>query len=291
MSIRKLIYAGLALIAIGFAACTQNEEIAPTLNEREINAIFTVEGARTRVNTLDEGNSWENNDTIKVRVMTDYDYSDPVALIYDSDEGTWSHKSPFRWLSLSDKNTIYVSYPYPNDYEDFELPEDQSTLEGLKSADYINGKWEDYPTLSRPINISLNHRMAMITVDCEIGTADFGEDATLEAPQIQALNSGADFSFRDGTMTVLSGNKSVKAYKHNNKFSAIIVPGKYESTDDFISFTLDGKKYVSRLKIRTEFEEGNLYTFHLEVGKNKVELTQINVDDLTGWTHEEDLNN
>ena len=40
MSIRKIIYTAMALITMGFTACTQNEDMAPTLKGQEINATF-----------------------------------------------------------------------------------------------------------------------------------------------------------------------------------------------------------------------------------------------------------
>lgn len=41
----------------------------------------------------------------------------------------------------------------------------------------------------------------------------------------------------------------------------------------------------------TNFQEGYRYTYKLDVGKDKVELTRISVDDLKGWdsNNEEDL--
>lgn len=66
MSIRKIIYAVMGLMAMGFTACTQNEDMAPTLKGQEINATFSVGGMQTRVNTLGDGNSWENEDRISV---------------------------------------------------------------------------------------------------------------------------------------------------------------------------------------------------------------------------------
>lgn len=41
----------------------------------------------------------------------------------------------------------------------------------------------------------------------------------------------------------------------------------------------------------TDFEEGKRYTYKLDVGKDKVELTRISVDDLKGWdsNNEEEL--
>lgn len=53
-------------MAMGFTACTQNEDMAPTLKGQEINATFSVGGMQTRVNTLGDGNSWENEDRISV---------------------------------------------------------------------------------------------------------------------------------------------------------------------------------------------------------------------------------
>lgn len=41
----------------------------------------------------------------------------------------------------------------------------------------------------------------------------------------------------------------------------------------------------------TNFQEGYRYIYKLDVGKDKVELTRISVDDLKGWdsNNEEDL--
>lgn len=36
------------------SACSQNEDITPTLKGQEINATFTVGGVQTRVNTLEK---------------------------------------------------------------------------------------------------------------------------------------------------------------------------------------------------------------------------------------------
>ena len=63
---QRISYAVMGLMAMGFTACTQNEDMAPTLKGQEINATFSVGGMQTRVNTLGDGNSWENEDRISV---------------------------------------------------------------------------------------------------------------------------------------------------------------------------------------------------------------------------------
>ncbi len=43
------------------------------------------------------------------------------------------------------------------------------------------------------------------------------------------------------------------------------------------------------MKMPTDFEGSKRYTYKLDVGKDIVKLTRISVDDMTGWTNEEDL--
>ena len=64
---------------MGFTACTQNEDMAPTLKGQEINATFSVGGMQTRVNTLGDGKNWEDKDKLKVSIFTD---SDPVVRLF-----------------------------------------------------------------------------------------------------------------------------------------------------------------------------------------------------------------
>ena len=63
---QRISYAVMGLMAMGFTACTQNEDMAPTLKGQEINATFSVGGMQTRVKTLGYGDNWENEDLISV---------------------------------------------------------------------------------------------------------------------------------------------------------------------------------------------------------------------------------
>ena len=70
---QRISYAVMGLMAMGFTACTQNEDMAPTLKGQEINATFSVGGMQTRVNTLGDGKFWEDKDKLTVRIFTDFD--------------------------------------------------------------------------------------------------------------------------------------------------------------------------------------------------------------------------
>ena len=122
---QRISYAVMGLMAMGFTACTQNEDMAPTLKGQEINATFSVGGMQTRVNTLGHGDNWEDKDKLKVRIFTNCDPGTMPILTFNGE--TWSHNSSFRWLDESEKHTILAVYPSSADYDPshlvYELPQ------------------------------------------------------------------------------------------------------------------------------------------------------------------------
>ena len=291
---QRISYAVMGLMAMGFTACTQNEDMTPTLKEQEINATFSVGGMQTRVNTLGHGNNWEDKDKLKVRIFTNCDPGTMPILTFNGE--TWSHNSSFRWLDESEKHTILAVYPSSADYDPshlvYELPTNQSSLEDLKSADLITGHW--YGSPYSYVTIPMKHRMSMVTIVYHVGTADY-PNMDISEPQVYSKNTSVNFNIdqdqREFVMSTPSGNSDwVQACKHDgDMFSAIVIPGSYKTGEIFVKFKIGDKNFYAKMKINTEFQEGERYTYKLDVGKDKVKLTQMSVDDLTGWTNEDDL--
>ena len=291
---QRISYAVMGLIAMGFTACTQNEDMTPTLKGQEINATFSVGGMQTRVNTLGLGNNWEDKDKLKVRIFTNCDPGTMPILTFNGE--TWSHNSSFRWLDESEKHTILAVYPSSADYDPshlvYELPTNQSSLEDLKSADLITGHW--YGSPYSYVTIPMKHRMSMVTIVYHVGTADY-PNMDISEPQVYSKNTSVNFNIdqdqREFVMSTPSGNSDwVQACKHDgDMFSAIVIPGSYKTGEIFVKFKIGDKNFYAKMKINTEFQEGERYTYKLDVGKDKVKLTQMSVDDLTGWTNEDDL--
>lgn len=288
----------MGLMAMGFTACTQNEDMAPTLKGQEINATFSVGGMQTRVNTLGHGDNWEDKDKLKVGIFTDFVAGSTAVLSFNSATNEWSRSGSFRWLDKIDEHTILAVYPY--DYDPFnlvyKLPTNQSSPNDLKFADLIIGHW--YGSPYGYVTIPMKHRMSLVTIMYHVGTADY-PNLDISSLKICSPCSGASFKLPDdkNEWKMDTSNyqeaKLVDACKTEDgevkTFSAIIVPGTVGTDKEFLKFSIGEKNFVSKLKSQTEFEEGKRYIYKLDVGKDKVELTRISIDNMTGWTNEEEL--
>lgn len=289
---QRISYAVMALVAMGFTACTQNEDMAPTLKGQEINATFSVGGMQTRVNTLGDGKNWEDKDKLKVSIFTD---SDSTTVLSFNGE-TWSRSGSFRWLNGYEQHTILAVYPSDTDFGkenlQYDLQTDQSSEGNLKNADLITGYWYDAPRFD--LNIPMKHRMSLVTIVYHVGTADY-PNMDISEPQVYSKNNSVRF-FSDPhqgkfVMGTPSGNPDwVKACKHDDgMFSAIVIPGSYKTDEIFVKFKIGDQNFHAKMKSNTEFQEGHRYTYKLDVGKDKVELTRISIDNMTGWTNEDEL--
>lgn len=296
---QRISYTVMGLITMGFTACTQNEDMAPTLKGQEINATFSVGGMQTRVNTLGDGKFWEDKDKLTVRIFTDYDPGSTAVLSFNGETNEWSRTGSFRWLTDYDQHTILAVYPSDTDFGknnlQYDLQTDQSSEGNLKNADLITGYWYDIPW-SYYVDIPMKHRMSLVTIVYHVGTADY-PNMDISEPQVYSKHNSVDFSRDDRqgqfVMSTPTANPAwVQACKHDDgMFSAIVIPGSYIKDEIFVRFKIGDNNFNAKMKMPTDFEEGKRYTYKLDVGKDKVELTRISVDDLKGWdsNNEEDL--
>ena len=291
---QRISYAVMGLVAMGFTACTQNEDMAPTLKGQEINATFSVGGMQTRVNTLGDGNNWDNNDRISVQQTYGDKTTKTGEYKYVEVNGLYRWEPTVRLRWEREERCELIAW-YPSDITNpyiYNLHTDQSDVTKLKAADLINGYWYDVPY--DYVDIPMQHRMSMVTIVYHVGTADY-PNMDISEPQVYSKNNSVRF-FRDQdqgkfVMNTPSGNPAwVQACIHDDgMFSAIVIPGSYKTNEIFLKFKIGDKNFHAKMRTNTEFQEGQRYTYKLDVGKDKVKLTKISVDDLTGWTNEDDL--
>ena len=291
---QRISYAVMGLMAMGFTACTQNEDMAPTLKGQEINATFSVGGMQTRVNTLGHGNNWENKDLINVLQIYGDESTNTGKYQYIEENGQarWNSVKTIRWER--EERCELIAW-YPSDITNpfiYNLHPDQSDEDLLKKADLINGYWYDVP--KDYVDIPMKHRMSMVTIVYHVGTADY-PNMDISEPQVYSKHTSVyfdrDLEQKQFVMRSPTGNPDwVQACKHDgDMFSAIVIPGSYIKDEVFLRFKIGDNIFNAKMKMPTDFEEGKRYTYKLDIGKDKVELTRISVDNMTGWTNEEEL--
>lgn len=293
---QRISYAVMGLMAMGFTACTQNEDMAPTLKGQEINATFSVGGMQTRVNTLGHGDNWENDDLISVLQI----YGDESTrtgkykYIEENGQARWNSVNTIRWER--EERCELIAW-YHSDITNpfiYNLHPDQSDEDLLKRADLINGYWYGIPRIY--VDIPMKHRMSMVTIVYHVGTADY-PNMDISEPQVYSKHTSVyfdrDLEQKQFVMSSPTGNPDwVKACKHDgDMFSAIVIPGSYKTNEIFLKFKIGDKNFHAKMKSDTDFKEGERYTYKLDVGKDKVELTRISVNNLKGWdsNNEEEL--
>ena len=292
---QRISYAVMGLMAMGFTACTQNEDMAPTLKGQEINATFSVGGMQTRVNTLGCGDSWENDDLISVLQIFGDETTKTGEYKYVEENGLyrWEPTVRLRWEKVG-RCELIAWYPSDIDIPHiYNLHTDQSDETKLKAADLINGYWYDVP--KDYVDIPMKHRMSLVTIVYHVGTADY-PNKDISEPQVYSKLTSVYFNRDDrarGQFVMITPTANpawVKAYKHDDgMFSAIVIPGSYKVGEIFVKFKIGDQNFHAKMRSNTEFQEGHRYTYKLDVGKDKVELTRISVNDMTGWTNEEEL--
>ena len=291
---QRISYAVMGLMAMGFTACTQNEDMTPTLNGQEINVTFSVGGLQTRVNTLGAGNRWENDDQINVLQIYGDESTNTGKYQYIEENGQarWNSVKTIRWER--EERCELIAW-YHSDITNpfiYNLHIDQSDETKLKAADLINGYWYDVP--KDYVDIPMKHRMSLVTIVYHVGTADY-PNKDISEPQVYSKHNSVRFG-RDQIhgqfeMSTPTGNPDwVQACKHDgDMFSAIVIPGSYKAGEIFVKFKIGDQNFHAKMRSDTDFEEGKRYTYKLDVGKDKVELTRISIDNMTGWTNEEEL--
>jgi hypothetical protein len=170
----------------------------------------------------------------------------------------------------------------------FTVPTDQS--EKIALADYMTRQ----KNISRPqggsdIQMELERKMARVIVRISgFGSQYDDDEKTVSNVRIYSEASGIEDGNPTGSSTEIQpyaqGSNDGWGWSQNSTFTALVVPGYGDSGARFIQLT-DGEYNTLLVKGIPELEAGNSYTFNLVVGKNRIEVASVTVQDwATGET-------
>ena len=246
-------YIALAAIALGFAACTQDDDFTP--QQEDIVKIASANIAtevQTRVNTLADGAIFENTDKI---LLVNNSRTNKNSGTYTYNGTSWKLSEGVVLYASTGTNDFNAYYPAS---VDFTLPANQSTEAGIKSADRMvattNGVAKD-----DAVALSFVRQNAKITI-----TPTF--DTQYEGKTIDDIS---DFKIDEITPYLP---------ENGTAYTAIIEP-----SETGFTVTLKVGQDELTAETSTKIEAGNHYTFSLTVGKEAVKITDVSV---TKWTEQ-----
>lgn len=287
-------YLSLAALALmGTLASCQSDDEATVSPVRPANAVginVTVGSLQTtRSNPastdLDEARYFNLGDQVCVST----EGQDPVLFqCQNADQQTWAEAETGKFLLWTQSEMYFKAY-YPategTSMTAFTLPADQSTEAKIALADYMTRQQMCNNESSTDIYLQLERKTARVIVRISgFGSQYFDDQKTVSNVRIYSEASG----IADGNPT--GSSTEIQPYAQGNggqgsTYTALVVPGYGDSGARFIQLS-DGEGSTLLVKGIPELEAGNSYTFNLVVGKNRIEVASVTVQD---WTTGETL--
>ncbi|MBR3075115.1 MAG: fimbrillin family protein, partial [Bacteroidales bacterium] len=279
-----------ALTLLGAFASCQKENLRP---DNAVKVSVSV-GALTKTNAIATGDTQrEFNQGDQISVST----NDQEAVLFQctsTEDQTWTEAVPNKFLLWTQPMLTFSAY-YPvttgTSMTTFTLPTDQSSVEKIALADYMTRQ----QVISRPeggsdIQMQLERKMARVIVRISGFGSQYRDDQkTVDNVRIYSEASGIADGNPTGSSTEIQpyaqGSNDGWGWSQNSTFTALVVPGYGDSGARFIQLS-DGEGSTLLVKGIPELEAGNSYTFNLVVGKNRIEVASVTVQD---WTTGETL--
>ena len=289
--------AALALMGT-LASCQSDDDFTVARPDNAVSVNFSVGSLQgtTRSNAIatdDTQRQFNQDDQISVST------NDQEAVLFQctsTEDQTWTEAVPNKFL-LWTQNSLTFSAYYPvttgTSMTTFTVPADQSSVEKIALADYMTRQ----QVISRPeggsdIQMQLERKMARVIVKiASFGSQYFDDQKTVKNVRIYSEASGIADGNPTGSSTEIqpyaqgSYDDWSEGWRQNSTFTALVVPGYGDSGARFIQLT-DGESKTLTVKGIPELKAGNSYTFNLMVGKNRIEVQSVTVQD---WTTGETL--
>lgn len=235
---RKLIYIASALLLL--SSCNKDEEWAPPAGNNAVKISATVGGPQTRVNTEGDATAFQPGESIFIENLNQAmaNHANRSA-VYTFNGTKWAPEDG-KWLAWDESNgsttrndfIAYTPVTTGTTKFDFFLPADQSTIEKLRSADYMIAAAIETPETDKQVELKFSHMLAKITVTI------FGDEGTIDNVRIISPLSGVG----EGATDLNAEITPYAQYDSENgcyRYIAVIAPGTYND-DELLRYAKDG---------------------------------------------------
>ena len=263
---RRLMGCAAAILAL--SSCSESEDLLSAFHSDPNAVRITAQVGKASANGFTRSNplgateadqkKFNDGDMISVKA----DGQDAVTYQLNNNEWQPQGNKFLKWESDEMNFTAY----YPATFNGtITQPTEYNSLESLAAADFMSfsGPQTNTKDNNNQLTLTMERKMARVVVEIASFNDQYTKNATVNSLSICG----------------------VKAYKHSdNKFYALIKPCEAQNSATFISLDVaegESKTTTETLAGIPELTAGNSYTYKLTVGKNKVAVNDITVED---WT-------
>lgn len=285
----KLLLISTVAIFIGLAACNkeevQNPESIPD-NAVRITASVGNPFVTTRSNPLGDAAAqavFNVGDRIRV-----YPVSRDSAVVYKFNGTSWAPTGPYynttliRHVLWSQPTMSFVAR-YPIDNNDFRqqtlfsVHRDQSTLENIAQSDLMDSRIEN-ASKGDVLNFAMERRTARIIIKIAGFNPEFSHDSKVK--EVRVIDQ-SDTTYSDPSPYIYDTYITYEQGDGGKGSSYTLLLDSTNKTGIYVSLKVNNKQMRSPYFPRV-LSAGMSYTLNLVVGKEKLEIESVKVED---WTN------
>ena len=253
---------GFAAVLMALTACSESEDMLSAFHSDPNAVRITAEVGKASADGFTRSNPL--GDATK---QTEFNENDEISVKADGQEavtyklvGTEWQPQNGKFLKWESQTMNFTAY-YPASYTGGTItqPKEYNTEADLAAADYMSYSGSQSNTNGNNLTLTMNRLMARVVVEVVGFNDQYAQNTTVNSISI----NGA------------------KAYNHDGKYYALIVPCEAQNGKEFLSLEVGDNNAKETLTNIPKLEAGKSYTYQLTVGKNKVKVNGITVAD---WT-------
>ncbi|WP_419072803.1 fimbrillin family protein [Phocaeicola coprocola] len=273
----------VAAAALVLTACSNEDELSLQQGDEvvRIASASVVNSAQTRVNSDGAGDTFDSGDSFCL-----INKSRP-----SQNKGTYATTDGINWtqneglvLWASGSNEFFAYMPATAAIEPFFIPEDQSTIEKLKAADYMTATAS--VEKGGDVNLQFAHQLTKVTLTISY-TSEYNGNEVVSALKILKIpknlpNNNVIKQAGDGFIPYPFVAGKTLSEVALQRYTAIVSPGNYYGSDinsDFLTMTIGGTEVNLKandfLQSNSALQAGKAYTFNVQVGENQANVSQI----------------
>ena len=286
---KALRFIPLAALGLMAAACSSDES-APTQPEAKFITIEASIGSLTRATTTGNSATFDAGDKVTLYAWTGTATAVPAQKVVDGvantlgDDGKWTPASPMLWsdmvtphyfLGLYPERTVtdFTADPYTLDPADYEKSD-------LLVARQLSG----LVATQNPVSLTFNNAMATLNMNMNFRTQWSETPAIASCVATAASTATIDYlaqTVTAGTQATVSLPAVAALQSFAATYSSIMVPQTGFRT---VTITIDGQPFTYTHDADIPLEAGKYTTLNLIVGRNKIELGEVSINDWTEGT-------